>query len=134
MFWTTSINGFGFPFGTMSLTLLKITTITGLPAKGEELLILFSLLARDLGIQISKSSALYSAFLVANAKNKGLVSNGKHHTFLLYWLCKYFICTNFVAIVSKYSYYMASIVSSRALALALLFLTLLYRSLFLILD
>ena len=40
----------------------------------------------------------------------------------------YFICTNLVAIVVKYSYYVATIVFAKPLALALLFLSLLYRS------
>ena len=62
----------------MSFTLLDVTTITGLSVEGKELPMLFSLSAGDLGIQFSKSSALYLAFLAANAKNKGLVSDGKH--------------------------------------------------------
>ena len=97
---------------------MDITAITGLPVEGEELLTLFSLLTRDLGIQFSKSSASYLAFLVANAKNKALVSNGKHYSILLYLLCKYFICTNSMAIVYEYSYYVATIVFGRPLVLA----------------
>ena len=133
-FWVTSINGFIFPFVVLSLTLLDITTITGLLFKGEELPALFSLSVGDLGIQFSKSEASYSVFLATNAKSKSFVSDGKHHTFMLYWLYKYFICTNSVAIVFDYSYYVAAIVSNKPLALVPLFLSLLYRSCFTILE
>ena len=130
----TSMNGFIFPFATMSPTLLDATAIIRLPVEGEELPTLFKLSIGELGIQFSKSSASYLAFLAANAKKKGLVFNGEHHAFLFYWLCKYFICTNSVAIIFEYSYYVAVIVSSKPITLTPLFLTLLYRSFFLILD
>ena len=78
------MNGFVFPFVAMSPTLLNVTAITRLLVKGEGLLALFTLSARDLGIQFSKSSALYLIFLATNTKNKGLVFYGEHHAFLLY--------------------------------------------------
>ena len=113
---------------------MDVVAITGLLVKGEELLALYSLLARDLGIQFSKSKASNSTFLAVNVKSKGLVFDGEHHAFLLYWLYKYFICINFVAIVSEYSYYVTVIVFGRPLALAFLFLSLLYRGFFAIIK
>ena len=91
-------------------------------------------LIENFGIHFSKLRALYLVFLTINAKSKGIMSNGKHYTFLLYWLCKYLIYTNFVAMVSKCSYYVLVITSDRPLALAPLFFSLLYKSLFTIID
>ena len=116
-----SNNGFIFPFASMSFTLLDITTITSFPVKGKEISTLFSLFVEDLGIQFSKSSASYLAFLTDNTKNKGPISDREHHVFLFFWFCKYFIYTNSIAIVSEYSYYMETIISSKPLALALSF-------------
>ena len=45
-FWANSISVFIFPFATMSLTLLDVVAITGLPIEGEELPALSSLSAR----------------------------------------------------------------------------------------
>ena len=117
----------------MSPTLLDVIATTGLPVKGKELPILFSLLARDLGIQYSKSIASYLAFLTVNAKSKGLVSNDEHHAFLLYWLCKYFICMNSVAIIFEYSYYVAAIVFVGPLPWALCF-GFFYKGFFIIIE
>ena len=83
-FWATSINGFIFPFTTISPTLLDVVAIIGLPIKGEKLPALFSLLVGELGIQFSKLNASYSTFLTINVKSRGLVSNGEHYAFLLY--------------------------------------------------
>ena len=49
-FWATFIYGFNFPFISMSLTLLDIMTITSLLVESKEILTLFSLLIKDLGI------------------------------------------------------------------------------------
>ena len=83
-FWATSINGFIFPFATMSPTFLDVIASIGLLIEGEELSTLFSLLVGDLGKQLPKFEVLYLAFLATNAKNKGFVSDSEHHTFLLY--------------------------------------------------
>ena len=83
-FWAIFVSGFILPFTTISPMLLDFVGITGLPIEGKEAPALFSLLVKDMGIQFSKSSASYSAFLIANAKSKGLILDGKHHTFLLY--------------------------------------------------
>ena len=69
-FWAISINGFIFPFATMSSTLLDVAAITRLSVKGKRLPAFFSLSVGDLGIQFSKSNASYLAFLAINAKGQ----------------------------------------------------------------
>ena len=115
-FWATFVNSFIFPFSLMSPTLVDVMTITRLPINGEKLPTLFAISIEDLGIHFSKSGASYSKFLTTNAKSRSVVSDGEYHAFLLYWLCKYFVCNNFVTMVSEYSYYVVAIASSKSLA------------------
>ena len=68
----------------MSPTLLNVAIVTGLLVDKEELPSLFPLSTKDLQIHFSKSGASYLAFLTANGKCKGSVSNVEHHAFLLY--------------------------------------------------
>ena len=83
-FWVTSINGFIFTFVTKSPMLQEVVVITRLSVDGDKLFTFFTLLIEELGIQFSKSRALYSAFLIANAKSKGIIFYVEHHAFVLY--------------------------------------------------
>lgn len=50
--------------------------------------------------------------------------------FFLYWLCKFFVRTNLIVVVLELSYYVSLITSSKSLTLGSLFLSLLYKGLF----
>ena len=126
-FCAISINDFVFPFIMMSPTILDIMSIIGLPIDGYQLLTFFTLSTEGLGINFSKSGALYLAFLMTNAKSKGVMFDGKHHTFLLYWLCKYFVCTNSILMVIKYLYYILAIAFRGPLVLALIFVLIIQK-------
>ena len=68
----------------MTPTLLDVVAIIGLSTDRNELPSLFALLGENLGIHFSKFRVFYLAFLIANAKSRGNVSNAEHHVFLLY--------------------------------------------------
>ena len=54
----------------------------------------------------------------------------EHIAFLLYWLCKFFICKSSVAMDSEFSYYVNAILTCHYHNLGALFLFVLYKSLF----
>lgn len=122
-FCSISINGFIFPSGTLSPTLLDVAAITGLPISRNKIPSLHHLPCNALNIQFGKITAPYSNFISGNFKVRGNVSDIKHQAFILLWLCKFFLCTNLVAVVIEYSYYV--IILGNCLALGSLFFSVL---------
>lgn len=119
-----------FPFGMASPTLLDLATTNGLLMYEDELPSLYSLASENLGIHFFKATSGYSNFISANANSQWNVSGVKHNNFLLYWFCKYFKCTNSIIMVSEFPTYVSPETSRRNLAPGPLFLSLLYRDLF----
>lgn len=133
-FWSTPLNGFVFSFSMLSPTLLDVAAITGLPLRGEEPSALHTTPIEDLKIKFSKITCSYTSFQGANEKHQGPVIDGEHNVFLLLWFCKYFICSNSVAVVQEFQLVISLFVFGANICLDSLFLSLLYRSLYTLLD
>ena len=67
----------------ITLALLDILAILGLLVDVDEVLFLFGLISKDLGIKHFKATSSYLVFHFANNKGKGFVEKVKHNAFLL---------------------------------------------------
>lgn len=72
--------------------------------------------------------------MLLNAKKSDVVSSGEHHTFLLMWFCKYFICTGSIGMVNEYCNFVLAITFNHDLALGPLLFSTLYRGIFHLLN
>ena len=110
-FWNTSMNAFCLLFGMMSLMLLDVAAIIGLPMDEDEVPFFHDALDNNLGFQINKNNNAYSTFI--NTFNKGSVPIGKieHKAFLLFWICYFFVCTSSVVVVGEFALYILDILN-----------------------
>ena len=93
--------------GQIANMIIFPSTIPGLHVHGDEIPSLSSYFKESaLGIKFSKLTSAYPSFISTNNMEKCAVSNGEHNTFLLFWLCKYFVSTSSIAIVNEFSYYL----------------------------
>ena len=58
----------------------------------------------------------------------------EHNAFLIYWLCKIFIYSKSLAMITEFSYYISTIMSGRLMNLGALFFSSLYEGLKLWID
>ena len=72
--------------------------------------------------------------MLLNAKKSDVVSSSAHHTFLLMWFCKYFICTGSIGVVSEYCNFVLAITFNHDLALGPLLFSTLYMGIFHLLN
>jgi len=87
----------------MSITLLDIVAIIGLPVIGEELPSLYDKKVSLVNFKFSNKESPYSNFAVANMSDRSAVIGDKHHAFLLAWFCQFLVCTNSITMVNAYS-------------------------------
>ncbi|GKV15287.1 hypothetical protein SLEP1_g26085 [Rubroshorea leprosula] len=93
LFWFGSFNCFHFPCGAMSVSLFDVSSLTGLPCTGEEILALLTL---PPGVEYNAElKPSYPAFVrFAYDKSKPVtVSADEHISFLLTLICKYIVCS-----------------------------------------
>ena len=83
----------------------------------------------DLSYPMYKEIASYGKYMEEPRQLQGTVSKTEHNTFVFFWLYKFFICSNFLAMVNEYSYYITAIISSRPMNLGALFISLFYEGL-----
>ena len=71
-----------------------------------------------------------------NTFNRGCgpISETEHKAFLLFWICRFFVCTNSAAMVAEFTVYLLAILSRNYLNIDTLFLSLLYKDMFTILH
>ena len=128
-FWNSTISTFVFLCGIMSPTLFDVATMLGLPIIGEDIPTLHYEDFEDLGCLVYKEITSYSKYMEKHRRLQGAVNKTEHNAFIFFWLCKFFICSNSLATVNEYSYYMVAIISSRLINLGALFLSLFYKGL-----
>ena len=95
----------------MSPTLHDVLAITDLPVDGDEVSFLHNVLGTDLDFQVNKKNNAYSIFINAFNRGSSPVDETEHKEFLLFWICRFFICTSLVAVVAKFALYVSAILS-----------------------
>ena len=105
-----AINGFVFPSGMMTPTLLDVAAILGFPNIKEEIPSLFDQILESLDFKVTKSITSYPIFITYHNQVKGLIADVEHKAFLLFWFCKFFICTNSLGIINEFAYYVAIVI------------------------
>ena len=118
----------------MSPTLYDAVAIIGLAIDGDEIPFLHDVLGNDLGFQVNKKNNAYSNFINTFNRGSGVVGEIKHKAFLLFWICQFFICTSPIAVVVKFTPYVNMILNRTYLNTSALFLSLLYKGLFIMVS
>ena len=131
-FWSVSANTFYLLFGIISPMLLNVVTIVGLPVDGGEVPYLHDVLGTDLGFKVNNKNNVYSTFINTFNKGNNLVGDLEHKAFLLFWIYRFFICTSSVAVVVEFAPYVLAILNQSYLNIRALFLSLLYKGIFVI--
>lgn len=100
-FWNSAFNFFQFRYGMMAPTVLDICHILGLSPIGTpigpdfpDLLIPFSL---------PSLNSSYSAFVKAENRREGPVTDREFFSFILYWLYKFLFCTSSQRIIPEFA-------------------------------
>ena len=96
---------------------------------GEDISSLHDEEFEDLSYPIYKEIVGYGKYMKKYKREQGAISKTKHNAFVFFWLCKFFICSNSIAMVNEYFYYVTTIVFDKPINLGALFLSLFYASL-----
>ncbi|GKU89539.1 hypothetical protein SLEP1_g3665 [Rubroshorea leprosula] len=126
LFWSGSYNCFHFPCGAMSVTLLDICSLTGLPCVGEEIMALLSVSGADFDTKSILPS--YNAFIKASQQPSEAPDVREHTAFLLTLICKFIVCVAGKGPTKEYITLALALAHGRHLALAPFLLASLYRS------
>ena len=121
-FWNTLANAFCLPFDMMSPTLHDVAAIVDLLVDRDEVPSLHNILNTDLGF--------YSTFINTFNMGSDLIGENEHKAFLLFWVCKFFVCTSSIVIVAEFAPYVSAILNRSYFNINRLFLLLLYKGIF----
>ncbi|XP_062020879.1 uncharacterized protein LOC133737305 [Rosa rugosa] len=130
-FWHTATNTFDFRFGQMSITLLDILTITGLPIDGEPYLHgqfdsdTFTSTMDQTGRGAHSGS--YPRWLAYYRKERNATGG---IAFLEYWLCKFIFCTSSCKPTGAWTLLVTALYNGRRMGLGQPVLGALYRTLY----
>jgi hypothetical protein len=130
-FWNTATNTFDFRFGQMSITLLDILTVTGLPIDGEPYLhgqfdsdTFTSTMAQHGRSAHSGSYPRWLAYYRQEHNATGGIA------FLEYWLCKFIFCTSSCKPTGAWTFLATALYNGRRVGLGQPVLGALYRTLY----
>lgn len=144
-FWSSATNTMNLPLGYMSLTILDVCTLIGLPSIGTEISANHRLNMlppklhdkddRKEAMNKSKRSRNYStlykiyAEVDSDSLNRKPVKEDEHVAFLFYWLCKYMFCCKSGQCPRDYAALAEALATGTKLALGPFVLAYLYRCL-----
>nr|CAD1842068.1 unnamed protein product [Ananas comosus var. bracteatus] len=127
-FWSTSTNSLHLRYGMSTPTLLDLAAIAGLRPHGTEV---------NAGMEVDFSifnvsfdnSLAFTSFIDRFNGKEGPVSDQEHVAFLLYWICRYLVCTKSLKIVKEFLKLSICLAEGQFIALGPFVLSQLYRSL-----
>ncbi|PRQ32684.1 putative protein-serine/threonine phosphatase [Rosa chinensis] len=129
-FWSISTNSFHFGHGPLTITLLDLSALVGLRPCGAQFDAVvadsISIPEDNYGIEVNQFSS-FPSFIREHNNIEGAVTDEEHVAFLLYWLCRYLLCSPSFKIIKTNLPLAVALSRGESYALGPLVLAYLYR-------